>query len=192
MGRAKTRARWLAVMSIAGAMTTGCGSGTKNPTAVAGMAAMAGMAMNGADAAADVGGLGLTRVGTTEHYIVVLNVVPPEEMYMPSEAALQHPTGGEFILHGDMARIEPHSRHTEAHIYSKETGKPAVDVVPTILITDKTDGTTAQPEATLMQDVLIGTRDIHFGNNAVIKAGHEFTVTITIQNEEVSFSGRLS
>jgi len=141
--------------------------------------------------AKDITGLGLTRVGTTEHYIVVLNVVPPEEMYTPAQAAEQHPTGGEYILNGDMAPIEPHSRHTEAHIYSKDTGKPVTDVVPKIIITDKTDGTTLTPEATLMQDVLIGARDIHFGNNAVIKAGHEFSVTITINTEEVSFSGRL-
>lgn len=183
------RLRCVAVMSIAGVMAAGCGGGTSHSTMI-GMAAMA--ATPGEVDATDVAGLGLTRVGTTEHYLVVLNVVPPEEMYEPAQAAAQHPTGGEYILHGNMAPIEPHSRHTEAHIYSKETGKPVIDVVPTILITDRTDGTTQQPEATLMQDVLIGDRDIHFGNNVVIRAGHEFSVTITINTEEVSFSGRLS
>ena len=180
------RAWWVALVAVTGSMTAGCGSAAKHAAMAGGVA---GVAVN--TEAADVAGLGLTRVGTTEHYIVVLNVVPPEEMYTPAQAAEQHPTGGEYILNGDMAPIEAHSRHTEAHIYSKDSGKPVTDVVPKIIITDKTDGTTLTPEATLMQDVLIGARDIHFGNNAVIKAGHEFSVTITINTEEVSFSGRL-
>ncbi len=183
--RRPVRGMWVASLAAL-AMLAGCGDGRR----AAGTADAAATA--GATGATDADGLGLTRVGTTEHYLVVLNVVPPEEMYLPAQAAQQHPTGGELILHGEMAPITAQSRHAEAHIYSKETGKPVTDVVPEIEIADQTDGTTQKPEATLMQDVLIGARDIHFGNNAVIKAGHEFSVAVTIGSEAVSFSGRLS
>lgn len=180
MGRCRPLRAMAVASLVAMTMLTGCGArrGGAGPT--------------GSAETAGAGGLGLTRVDTTEHYLVVLNIVPPEEMYLPEQAAQHHPTGGEFILHGAMAPIVAQSRHAEAHVYSKETGKPVTDVVPEIEVADQTDGTTQKPEATLMQDVLIGARDIHFGNNVVIKAGHEFSVTVTIAHEEVSFSGRLS
>jgi hypothetical protein len=177
----------LSIGAAACSATNGASTG-----AMAEMAGMSGAASSSADLAQGVGGLGLTRVGTTPSYIVVLNVVPPEHMYMPAEAGSMHPTEGEYILDGEMAAIGPESRHTEVHIYSKDTGKPVTDIVPVITLRDDTDGTSVRPQATLMQDVLIGPRDIHFGNNVTIKAGHQFSVVVDIAQEEVSFSGRLS
>lgn len=182
------QSRPMAKAALAAVLLTACAGATASERAVG----TAGDVPVEEDAPAGDGSLGLTRVGTTEHYLVVLNIVPPEEMYLPAQAAAHHPTGGELILHGEMAAIEAQSRHTEAHVYSKVTGKPVTDVVPEIEIADRSDGTTQKPEATLMQDVVVGPRDIHFGNNVVIKAGHEFSVTVTIIHEAVTFSGRLS
>ncbi len=135
--------------------------------------------------------VGLTKVATSSHYIVVLNIVPPEEMFLPDEAATRHPTEGELILRGNMAPIGPDSRHAEAHVYDKATGRARSDVTPIITLVDQTSGRTQTLEATLMQDVALGPRDIHFGNNVGIPAGHEFTIAIDLGGETITFSGTL-
>jgi hypothetical protein len=135
--------------------------------------------------------LGLTLMGLTPSYLIVLNIVGPEQMFTPEQAASLNPTDGELILKGSMAHIKADSRHTEVHIYSRRTGLPLTDTVPAMTITDRDSGTTVRPEQTLMQDVTIGSRDIHFGNNAVIARDHDFRVRVTIGSEEVDFHGRL-
>ena len=67
---------------------------------------------------------GVTKMRTTKHYLIVLNVVPPEHMYPPAVAARIHPTDGELNIRGSMAPITPTARHFEAHIYSRRTGLP--------------------------------------------------------------------
>ena len=190
-----------ALAIVAVAIATSCGGSSPEPAAsaqptlpVADMAGMAGMAgMNGgaASSPASEDALGLTLMGLTPHYLVVLNIVGPEQMYSPGRAATVNPTEGEMILHGSMAKIVPGSRHTEAHIYSRTTGLPATDTVPTMIVTDLDAGTTVHPEQTLMQDVVIGSRDIHFGNNVAIARDHDFRITVAIGNEEVDFHGQL-
>jgi hypothetical protein len=170
--------------------TTGVGS-TDPMNDMSGMDGMGGVADVAGSAATPDEDLGLTLVQTSAHYIVVLNIVGPELMYTPEEAAKRHPTEGEYMLVGGMAAIVASSRHFEAHIYSKVTGAADTASTPVITVTDLTDGTVVQPEPTLMQDVIIGPRDIHFGNNVVIRADHDFSVHLVIGTEEVTFHGRL-
>lgn len=134
---------------------------------------------------------GLTKVATTADYIVVVNVLPAEEMFTEQQYADQHPTVGELVVDGKPTPRPPSSRHAEAHIYSQVTGLPVSDIRPTMRLIDRQTGETKPIDATLMQDVLIGEPDLHFGSNVVIPSGHEFTIVITIGSQEVSVDGVL-
>jgi hypothetical protein len=165
--------------------------------ALVGLALVGGAALRpsaGTQARADDGlgnAVGLTKVATSAHYIVVLNIVAPEEMFTPEQTEARHPTEGELIIRGHMAPIRPDSRHTEAHVYAKDSGRAVTDVTPVITVVDETSGQTQTPEPTLMQDIAIGPRDVHFGNNVDIPLGHEITVRVDLGAESVSFSGHL-
>jgi hypothetical protein len=130
---------------------------------------------------------GVTKVRTTKHYLIVLNVVPPEHMYPPAVAARIHPTEGELNIRGGMAPITPIARHFEAHIYSRATGKPVHGAHPTITVFDHTTGVGEQVRVTIMQDVVVGARDYHYGNNANMAYGHRFTVTVTLNGEKAVY-----
>src|SRR3954462_2018996 len=54
---------------------------------------------------------GVTKGRTTKHYLIVLNVVPPEKMTPPAAAARIHPEDGERNIRGTMAPIPPDGRH---------------------------------------------------------------------------------
>jgi hypothetical protein len=135
---------------------------------------------------------GVTEVRTTRHYLIVLNVVPPEHMYPPAVAARVHPTEGELNIRGTMAPITPIARHFEAHVYSLATGKPVHGQHPTITVDDHTAGTTEQVRVTIMQDVVVGARDYHYGNNANMAYGHDFTITVKLNGEQAVYPVHLA
>jgi hypothetical protein len=113
-------------------------------------------------------------------------------MYPPAVAARIHPTEGELNIRGSMAPITPDGRHFEAHIYSRATGKPVHGEHPTITVVDHTAGTTEPVQVTIMQDVVVGARDYHYGNNANMKYGHDFTITVTLHGERAVYPVHLS
>jgi hypothetical protein len=135
---------------------------------------------------------GVTQVRTTHHYLIVLNVVPPEHMYPPAVAARLHPTEGELNIRGTMAPITPTARHFEAHVYSLATGKPVHGQHPTITVVDHTAGTSEQVRVTVMQDVVVGARDYHYGNNANMAYGHDFTITVALNGERAVYPVHLA
>jgi hypothetical protein len=135
---------------------------------------------------------GVTKVRTTKHYLIVLNVVPPEHMYPPAIAAKIHPTDGELNIRGTMAPITPIARHFEAHVYSLATGKPVHGEHPTITVVDHTTGQSEQVRVTIMQDVVVGARDYHYGNNANMAYGHNFTITVELNGETAVYPVHLS
>ena len=134
---------------------------------------------------------GFTKVATTKHYVVVLNVLPAEEMFTRTSYEQSHPTVGELVVDGRPTPRPPSSRHTEAHIYSQATGLPVTNVRPRLTLVDHTSGSVRDVDATLMQDVVIGAPDLHFGSNVIIPSGHQFTIVVSIGAEEVSFDGLL-
>jgi hypothetical protein len=135
---------------------------------------------------------GVTEVRTTRHYLIVLNVVPPEHMYPPAVAARLHPTEGELNIRGTMAPITPIARHFEAHVYSLATGKPVHGQHPTITVADHTTGQTEPVRVTIMQDVVVGARDYHYGNNANMAYGHDFTITVKLNGERAVYPVHLT
>ena len=151
----------------------------------------AGLRASSADEASAEDYAGFTRVATTEHYTVVINVLPAEEMFTREEFEKLHPTVGELVVDGRPTPRPPSSRHTEAHIYARSTGLAQSDVRPVLTLIDHTTGRVMPIDATLMQDVLIGPADLHFGSNVVIRSGHEFSIIVSIGSEEVSVDGLL-
>lgn len=135
---------------------------------------------------------GVTEVRQTKHYLIVLNIVPPEHMYPPAVAARLHPTEGELNIRGTMAPITPIARHFEAHVYSLATGKPVHGQHPSITVADHTTGQTYPVQVTIMQDVVVGARDYHYGNNANMAYGHHFTITVKLNGETAVYPVHLT
>ena len=144
------------------------------------LAGLAGCADDGGTAARPDQAAGTDQVVTTRHYLIVLNVVPPEEMYAPERAASAHPREGELILHGHMVPIADDSRHMETHIYDLRTGRAVRDLHPVVTVTDETTGQVSAVEMTEMQDVVVGPRDFHYGNNVRMPFDHRFTIRARI------------
>ena len=138
-----------------------------------------------------VAAAGWTRAVATEHYLVVVNVLPGEAMFTHAEHAEHHPTEGELILSGPGEPLGPTSRHVEAHIYDRATGLAATDEVPTITLLNRTTGERVEVEPTLMQDVNIGPLDRHFGNNVAVASNSDLSITVVVAGEEVTVDGHL-
>jgi hypothetical protein len=147
------------------------------------------LATNGQDV---VSVAGWTRLATTTKYMVVVNVLPGEQMFTDKEADAEHPTVGELIINGPGQPVGTNVRHVEAHIYDRATGLPVTGVMPIIVLLNRTTGARTVVPPTLMQDVNIGSSDIHFGNNVVVSGDSDLSLTVTIGDEEVTFDGHLS
>jgi hypothetical protein len=142
--------------------------------------------------AADVAQVaGWTRIALTPSYLLVVNVLPSERMYTHDEMKSMNPTVGEAILDGPGDPVGVGVRHVEAHIYDRQTGLPLSNVKPTIRIFNRTTGDDIDVPPTLMQDVVIGGPDIHYGNNVAVRGKSDISVQVTVGDEEVSVDGHL-
>jgi hypothetical protein len=150
---------------------------------------MAGMTMAGGDDVSDVAGF--TRIATTPSYVVVVNVLPGETMYDAGAMAATHPVEGELALDGVSNPVGTGVRHVEAHVYDRTTGLPLSDLHPTIQLVNRTTGERVDVPPTLMQDIVIGHLDVHYGNNVPVTGNSDLELTVRIGDEGVIVSGRL-
>jgi hypothetical protein len=134
---------------------------------------------------------GWTRAVVSEHYLVIVNVLPGESMFTDDEKMSMHPTEGELILNGKGNQTGEHVRHVEAHVYDRATGAVITDVTPTITVTNRTSGDIIEVAPTLMQDINIGEIDRHYGNNVMIMPDSDLQVRVSVGREEVSVDGHL-
>ncbi len=135
---------------------------------------------------------GFTKVGFVNDYLVVVNVLPGEEMYTVEEVAAEQPSIGEMTITGEGTDVARDSRHVEAHIYSRKTGLPVTDPVPAIRVTHGNADNTTTIDSVLMQDVNIGEGDIHFGDNVVLKGQTDLRIEVSLgQGQKVTVDGRL-
>ncbi|MGZ4699715.1 MAG: hypothetical protein ACXVH5_06115 [Ilumatobacteraceae bacterium] len=135
---------------------------------------------------------GWTRIALTTHYLLVVNVLPSERMFSDAEMRSLSPTEGEQIL--DKGVGDPIGlgiRHVEAHIYNRATGLPISSIKPSIRVFNRTTGDHVDVPATLMQDVVIGSSDIHYGNNVPVSGNSDISLAITVGDEEVTVDGHL-
>ncbi len=142
---------------------------------------------------ADVGAVaGWTRIALTTHYLLVVNVLPSETMFSDMQMKSMSPTVGEQILDkgvGDPTGVGV--RHVEAHVYDRSTGLPLSNVKPAIRVFNRTTGEHIDVPPTLMQDVVVGSPDIHYGNNVPVRGDSDISLAITVGNEEVTVDGHL-
>ncbi len=134
---------------------------------------------------------GWTRIALTPHYLLVVNVLPSETMYSEDEMKSMSPTVGEAILNGEGEPTGLGVRHVEAHIYDRSTGLPLSTVKPAIRVFNRTTGEHVDVSPTLMQDVVVGAPDIHYGNNVPVRGNSDITLAITVGDEEVTVDGHL-
>ena len=112
-------------------------------------------------------------------------------MFTEDQHMEMHPTEGELIIDGTGNMTGQHVRHVEAHVYDRKTGAVVTDVIPTIVVTNRTTGEVIDVSSTLMQDVNIGEIDRHYGNNVMIMPDSDLQVKVTLGDEEVSVDGHL-
>jgi hypothetical protein len=144
----------------------------------------------GADDVATVAGW--TRIALTSHYLLVVNVLPSETMFSDGQMKSMRPTVGEAILDGGVG--DPTGlgvRHVEAHVYDRTTGLPLSNIKPTIRVFNRTTGDHIDVPPTLMQDVIVGSPDIHYGNNVPVRGNSDISLAITVGDEEVTVDGHL-
>ena len=134
---------------------------------------------------------GWTKAVMTPHYLVVVNVLPSEHMMTMGEMQMDHPTQGELIIDGKGNAQGEEVRHVEAHIYDRATGKALTGTVPSITLINRTTGETIDVPPTLMQDVIIGPLDLHFGNNVPVRGNSDVSVRVTVDGEAVTVDGHL-
>jgi hypothetical protein len=145
---------------------------------------------------------------TTPDYNLVLAVAPPQKMYTPAQVNAQHPTDGEVMFSGTM--IMPSSsgssmsnmdmsnnaidlpgwRHVEVHIYTR-SNQVVKDVNPIITIRDDTSGKQTDLPIVTMQGIVAGPSDFHYGNNAYLPSGRDYSLTVRVNNDDASFDLKL-
>jgi hypothetical protein len=135
---------------------------------------------------------GWTRLLTTDKYIAVANVLPGEQMYTDEENHSEHPLVGELILHGTGAPVTAQSRHVEVHVYDRTTGLPVDGLDVTVEVMNLSTGEHLMIPTTAMQDLSIGARDRHYGNNVSIAGPADLRVIVTIDDERLTFDGHLN
>jgi len=136
---------------------------------------------------------GFTKIGFTADHVVVINVLPGEEMFSPTQVSNEHPIAGELALEGVGTDLTVDSRHVEAHIYDRVTGLPITSIVPTIEVTNRTSGEVFIVNPVRMQDVVTGAPDVHFGDNIAIPGASDLTVRVRLaEGEEVVVNGHLN
>ncbi len=82
----------------------------------------------------------------------------------------------------------PGTRHLEAHICSRATGKVLAHAHPGITIVDETaGGETQQVPVAAMEGIGQGTGDLHYGNNVSMPGGHSFVVRVSLSGQQAVF-----
>ena len=113
-------------------------------------------------------------------------------MFTDMQMKSMSPTVGEAILdHGVGDPVGIGVRHVEAHVYDRSTGLPLSNIKPAIRVFNRTTGDHVDVPPTLMQDVVIGSPDIHYGNNVPVSGNSDISLAITVGSEEVTVDGHL-
>ena len=134
----------------------------------------------------------IIKLGSTNTYNLVAEIGGLQAMYTPAQAASQHPKTGEEMFGGqmsmppDMANPSPDWHHLEVHVFDKRTGDVVKTSTPVITITSRATGQTQQVPIVVMQGIVEGPNDYHYGNNVDLAKG-DYTVTVVIGGETANF-----
>ena len=133
---------------------------------------------------------------STASYVFKLSIGMPEKMWTPAQVRAKHPTTGEVMLMDTMAgamSMGGSQRHVEVHITSRATGKVVMGAHPTIsaIDTNMKNAMTIKVPVAVMQGVIVGAADLHYGNNVDLVAGHTYKVGISLKGERAVFQMRV-
>jgi len=132
------------------------------------------------------------KLGSTTTYNLVAEIGGLQAMYTPAQVSSQHPKTGEVMFGGSMTmppettNISPYWHHLEIHIFDKKTGNVIKTANPVLTVKNYVTGQTIQVPIVVMQGIVEGPNDIHYGNNVDLPKG-EYTVTVVIGSETASF-----
>jgi hypothetical protein len=132
------------------------------------------------------------KLGSTSTYNLVTEIGGLQAMYTPAQASSQHPKSGELMFSGSMtmpsntANVSPGWHHLEVHIFDRKTGNVVKTVTPVITVTNKTTGQSQPIPLVVMQGIVEGPGDYHYGNNVDLSKG-QYTVTVVIESETANF-----
>jgi hypothetical protein len=81
------------------------------------------------------------------------------------------------------------ARHLEVHVCSRSTGQVVQNAQPTITVVDHASGgMTDHVSVAEMEGIGAGVADLHYGNNIVMPAMHQYTVTVILNGEKAVFN----
>ena len=132
------------------------------------------------------------KLGSTTTYNLVAEIGGLQAMYTPAQVSSQHPKTGEVMFGGSMTmppettNISPDWHHLEIHIFDKKTGNVIKTANPVLTVKNDVTGQTIQVPIVVMQGIVEGPNDIHYGNNVDLPKG-QYTVTVVIGSETASF-----
>jgi hypothetical protein len=134
----------------------------------------------------------LIRLGSTSSYNLVTEIGGLQSMYTPDQVSAQHPKSGEVMFGGqmvmppDVTNPSPDWHHLEVHIIDKKSGDVVRTVNPVLTVMDNASGQVKPVPIVVMQGVVEGSGDYHYGNNVDLPKG-QYTVTVVIGSETANF-----
>jgi hypothetical protein len=183
------KVRAFGVTVAAAAVLVACSQAAVNSTG----GQMAGMDMAGMDMVSGTGAKpehGLVLTTTTDKYLIVLDILAPEQMYTEADVTKQHPGAGELVVNGKATPTTGvNLRHMEVHVYDRATGAVVMGEHPKLTMSDYTDDVTYAIDATEMRDIVIGAIDDHYGSNSPVAVGHEFSLHFELNGQTADFAG---
>lgn len=132
------------------------------------------------------------QIVLTRSYRYTLRLGAPENMYMPYQVRANHPKHGEAMLRGVMSSsfsllTGAPVRHLEVQICTKRMSAVVTHAKPTIVVDDETTGRTRKLPVAVMQDVAVGTADLHYGNNTSMAPKDRYLVSVTWRGQRAKF-----
>jgi hypothetical protein len=134
----------------------------------------------------------LIKLGSTATYNLVAEIGGLQAMYTPAQAASQRPRsgeemfGGSMVMPADTTSPSPDWHHLEVHVFDKKTGDTVKTTTPVISVTNNATGQTLRVPIVVMQGIVEGPSDYHYGNNVDLAKG-DYTVTVVIGSESANF-----
>ena len=132
------------------------------------------------------------KLATSASYNFVAEIGGLQPMYTQAQASSQHPKTGEVMFGGtmtmpsDTSNVSPDWHHLEVHVFDKKTGNVVKTVNPVLTVKNDATGQTQQVPIVVMQGIVEGPGDYHYGNNVFLPKG-EYTVTVVIGSDTASF-----
>jgi hypothetical protein len=137
----------------------------------------------------------VTMTKTVGAYRIELDLLPPEPFYTADEIAAKHVTMG-MSIQGGAAPVQPDAgshpnHHLIVHIFDRKTRTAMTDAKVTLNFKPldskgKSAGPSVDVPVVVMQEIGVGPKSTHYGNNVTMPAG-SYHVTATVNDKMAVF-----